>query len=105
MWLIVIISNTFYKTGINNETNVAFSGRNDNGTFRLGVTNGNSDEVIKHAGSEQQGLNFNSNYNLTNRLHLTFSASYMHEKVRNRPWNSDAPGKCDCQYIFFGVNL
>ena len=82
----------FYKTGINSQSSVSLSGRNTNGNFRLGVTNGNSSEVIPKSGSEQQGINFNSNYNLTPKLHLSFTASYMHEKVKNRPWNSDAPG-------------
>ncbi|MGH2565212.1 MAG: carboxypeptidase-like regulatory domain-containing protein, partial [Ginsengibacter sp.] len=82
----------FYKTGVNNQASIALSGRNANGNFRLGVTNVNSSEVIPNAGTEQQGVNFNSNYNLTDKLHLNFTASYQHEKVKNRPWNSDAPG-------------
>jgi TonB-dependent SusC/RagA subfamily outer membrane receptor len=82
----------FYKTGIYNQTSVALSGKNANGNFRLGLTNTNSTEVIPNGGSTQQGVNFNSNYNFTDRLHLNFSASYMHEKVKNRPWHSDPPG-------------
>ena len=82
----------FYKTGISSQSTISLSGRNDKGTFRLGVSNMNSSEVIPKGGSEQQGLNFNSNYNLTTKLHLNFSAAYTHERVKNRPWNSDAPG-------------
>jgi TonB-linked SusC/RagA family outer membrane protein len=90
----------FYKTGINNQSTLSLSGRNTNGNFRLGVTNVNTTEVVPHAGTEQQGLNFNSNYNLTDKLHLSFSASYMHEKVNNRPWNSDAPGSVIASTFF-----
>ena len=82
----------FYKTGVNSQSSISLSGKNTNGNFRLGVTNVNSSEVVPKAGTEQQGINFNSNYNLTPQLHLSFTASYMHEKVKNRPWNSDAPG-------------
>jgi len=82
----------FYKTGVNSQSSISLSGKNTNGNFRLGITNVNSSEVVPKAGTEQQGINFNSNYNLTPQLHLSFTASYMHEKVKNRPWNSDAPG-------------
>jgi TonB-linked SusC/RagA family outer membrane protein len=92
----------FYKTGVNNQASVALSGRNANGNFRLGVTNVNSSEVVPNAGTEQQGVNFNSSYNFTDRLHLNFTASYQHEKVKNRPWNSDAPGSVIASTFFIG---
>ena len=92
MWLTRIILKIFIKQELIVKVSISLSGKNTNGNFRLGVTNTNSSEVIPKAGTEQQGVNFNSNYNLTPKLHLNFTASYMHEKVKNRPWNSDAPG-------------
>lgn len=82
----------FYKTGVNSQTTVSLSGRNDKGNFRLGVTNMNSSEVIPNSGSDRQGINFNSSYNLSPKLHLNFTVSYTHENVKNRAWHSDPPG-------------
>jgi len=82
----------FYSTGVNSQSSVSLSGKNDNGSFRLGLSNANSKEIIPLSGSSQQGINFNSSYNLTSKLHLAFMANYVNELVKNRPSYSDAPG-------------
>ncbi len=82
----------FYKTGVNSQTSLALLGGNENGNFRLGLSNSNSNEVVPSANSSQLGLNFNGNFNLSPQWHLAFIANYAYEKVNNRPSFSDAPG-------------
>jgi TonB-linked SusC/RagA family outer membrane protein len=82
----------FYQTGLTNQTTVSLAGTGDYGNFRLGITNMNMKEPVPNATMAQQGINFNSNFNLSDKLHVAFAGAYMFEKVKNRPWFSDSPG-------------
>ena len=95
----------FYQKGLSNQTTVSLSGNNNNGNFRLGISNMNMSEVIPNAGMEQQGINFRTEYNLTDKLHLIFAASYMHEKVKNRPRFSDSPGNVFASVSFLASSF
>jgi TonB-linked SusC/RagA family outer membrane protein len=82
----------FYQTGITNATSVSLMGSSDKGHFRLGLSNSYNGGVIPNANMKDQGISFNTTYNITNRLQMNMSADYVFEQVRNRPSFSDAPG-------------
>lgn len=82
----------FYKTGITNQTSVALLGGNDQGHFRLGLSNLYTGPVIPNSNMKQQGVNFNSVYNVTRKLQLNLTGNYVFEQVKNRVSFSDAPG-------------
>ncbi|MDP4217484.1 MAG: SusC/RagA family TonB-linked outer membrane protein [Bacteroidota bacterium] len=82
----------FFKTGLTNQTSVGLTGGNDKGHFRLGLSNLYLGTVVPNSNMKSQAVNFNSNYNITNRLSMTLTANYIFEQVRNRASFSDAPG-------------
>jgi TonB-linked SusC/RagA family outer membrane protein len=82
----------FFKTGLTNQTSVALSGGNDKGHFRLGMSDLYLGTVIPNSNMKSQSVNFNTNYNITNRLSMSLTANYVFEQVKNRASFSDAPG-------------
>src|SRR6202011_6215663 len=82
----------FYKTGLVNQTSVALTGSNDQGHFRVGLSNLYNGSVIPNANMKQQGVNFNSSYNIIPKLQLNLTGNYTFEQVKNRVSFSDAPG-------------
>ncbi|TAN00571.1 MAG: SusC/RagA family TonB-linked outer membrane protein [Chitinophagaceae bacterium] len=81
----------FYKTGLQNESTLALTGANDKGHFRLGLSNMLLNGIIPNSGMKQQGINFNSSYDITPKLQLTFFTNYTLENVKNSTNLSDAP--------------
>lgn len=82
----------FYNTGVVNQASVALTGSNDQGHFRLGLSDLYNGTVIPNSNMQQQGVNFNSGYNITPGLQLNLTANYIFEQVKNRVSFSDAPG-------------
>lgn len=82
----------FFKKSAVNQTSVALTGANDKGHFRLGLSNLYNGAVIPNSNMKQQGVNFNSGYNITSKLQLNLTANYIFEQVKNRVSFSDAPG-------------
>jgi TonB-linked SusC/RagA family outer membrane protein len=82
----------FFKTGLNNQTSVALLGSNDKGHFRLGLSNLYLNSNVPNSDMKQQGINFNTTYNITPKLQFTLTANYLFEDVKNRASFSDAPG-------------
>jgi len=82
----------FYQTGVSNQSSIALTGGNDKGHFRLGLSNLYMNTVIPNSNMKQQGVNFNSTYNITPKLQLNINANYVFETVKNRVSFSDAPG-------------
>lgn len=90
----------FYKTGVSNQTSVALLGNNGMGHFRLGLSNLYMNTVIPNSDMKQQGVNFNSAYDITKRLHLSLTADYVFERVKNRVSFSDAPGNVVASVLY-----
>ena len=82
----------FFKKGVTNQTSVALLGGNEQGHFRLGLSNLYNGTVIPNSNMKQQGLNFNSTYTIAKKLQLNLTANYIFEQVKNRVSFSDAPG-------------
>ena len=82
----------FYKNGNVNQSSVALTGSNDQGHFRLGLSDLYNGTVIPNSNMQQQGLNFNSEYHVLPKLTINLTANYIFEQVKNRVSFSDAPG-------------
>jgi len=82
----------YYVTGITNQSSLSLSGSNDKGHFRLGLSDLYLGTNVPNSSMQQQGLNFNSSYNVTSKLLLSLTANYIFEQVKNRASFSDAPG-------------
>jgi TonB-linked SusC/RagA family outer membrane protein len=82
----------FYKNASVNQSSVALTGSNDQGHFRLGLSDLYNGTVIPNSNMQQQGLNFNSEYHIVPKLTVILTANYLFEQVKNRVSFSDAPG-------------
>lgn len=82
----------FYKTAPVNQSSVALTGSNEQGHFRLGLSDLYNGTPIPNSNMQQQGLNFNSEYHVVPKLTVILTANYVFEQVKNRVSFSDAPG-------------
>ncbi len=82
----------FYKDGPNNQSSIALYGSNDQGHFRLGLSDLYNGNVVPNANMQQQGVNFNTEYHVLPKLTINLSANYIFEEVKNRVSFGDAPG-------------
>jgi TonB-linked SusC/RagA family outer membrane protein len=82
----------FYKSGPVTQTSVSLTGSNDQGHFRLGISDLYNGTPIPNSNMKQQGINFNSTYNVVPKLQVNITANYTFEQVKNRVSFSDAPG-------------
>ena len=82
----------FYNTGAVNQASVALVGSNDQGHYRIGLSDLYNGSVIPNSNMTQQGINLNATYNVTPKLSATVTGNYIFEQVKNRVSFSDAPG-------------
>jgi TonB-linked SusC/RagA family outer membrane protein len=82
----------FFQTGMTNQSSIALTGANNKGHFRLGISDLYLNTIVPNSRMEQQGLNFNSSFFITNRLQMDLKADYVFEQVTNRASLSDDPG-------------
>lgn len=90
----------FYKTGVTNQTSIAASGSSDKVVYRVGLSNVEEWSVIPNAGLTQQGINLNTTYDITSKLHFTVTANYVFEKVRNRANLSDGNANVNASLMY-----
>src|SRR3954447_10782155 len=75
----------FYRTGYSSIENIAINNATDKMNYRFSYTR-NDYQGIQIGGKQQKNtFNFNSTYKLTNKISLDLIASYINEKVHNRP--------------------
>jgi len=75
----------FYDTGITLNNSVALTGGNENGGFRLSISNSNSNSIIPETTFKKNIVDLGLNYNLTKKLTLGLNANYSVEKKHNPP--------------------
>jgi len=74
----------FFDVGQTFQNSVAVSGASDKGSFRLGYSNTNQTGTFPNAGLQRNGLNFNSNYEMNDRLSVGLSGNYVRTDAQNR---------------------
>ena len=75
----------FFETGVTNTLNVAVTGANDNGSFRLSYTNMDNTGIMPNTDLKRNNVNLNAGYNLRPNLKVTTSVAYTNSKSDNRP--------------------
>jgi len=88
----------FFDNGRKFYNNLAFSGSNDRGDYRLSFTSLNVKGVVPNNDLDRYQLNFNSSYKLTNKLSTSVNINYMKQKSENRPDNGY--GRNTIMYFF-----
>lgn len=77
----------FFQTGTTYSNNVAVSGSNTQGSFRLSYTNVNNTGIVPNTGLDRNTLALNSGYALTDRVTITASGNYVRSASDNLPTN------------------
>lgn len=90
----------FYKVGVTDQASLSVSGKSDNITYRIGISNTYDRSILPNANLNQQGINLNTTYNITSKLSLAVNANYVFEKVKNRANLSDGNGNVNATLLY-----
>ncbi len=74
----------FYETGLSVNSNISFSGGSDKGTFRVGVSDMRSSNVIPNSNMTRNNINLGLTQQLVKNLSVTAHVDYFKEDVLNR---------------------
>ncbi len=88
----------FFETGQKYFNNLAFSGGNEKGNYRLSMTSLNVKGVVPNNNLDRYQLNFNGEYKLTDKLTSSINFNYMKQTSTNRPDNGY--GRNTIMYFF-----
>ena len=77
----------FFTTGKKYYNNLAFSGGNEKGEYRLSLTSLNEKGVIPNNNLDRYQVNLNSSYHLTKKLTSSININYVKQTSENRPDN------------------
>ena len=77
----------FFTTGKKYYNNLAFSGGNEHGDYRLSLTSLNEKGVIPNNNLDRYQVNLNSSYKLSKRLTSSININYVRQTSENRPDN------------------
>lgn len=95
----------FYRTANNFTNTVSFDGGNENGAFRLSLSDLDAKSTIINSGLDRKTFNLNVSQNVTKKLNVTVVANYIYEKSKNRASLSDGPGNPNnLQFLANNVN-
>ncbi|OIQ38022.1 MAG: hypothetical protein BM563_07050 [Bacteroidetes bacterium MedPE-SWsnd-G1] len=75
----------FYQTGYSFTNGVAFEGNTDESSFRVSITNQNTDGTIPNNTLDKNTINFRASSNLSDKLKIDGKVTYIKSKVKNRP--------------------
>ncbi|HLA53013.1 MAG TPA: hypothetical protein VK618_06900, partial [Flavitalea sp.] len=84
---------------------IAVLGNSEKGNYRIGLSNMYQTPVTPNSNLKQQGVNFNSNFNVNKKLKVGLTANYVFEKVKNRASVSDAPGNIIAPAIYLASSF
>lgn len=90
----------FYRTGMTNTTSLSLSGSSDKITYRFGVSNVYDKSILPNSYISQQGINMNTTYDISSKLHLTVNANYVFEKFKGRSNLSDGNGNTNAALLY-----
>ncbi|MTI20931.1 SusC/RagA family TonB-linked outer membrane protein, partial [Fulvivirga sp. RKSG066] len=74
----------FFETGVTLQNSVAFSGGNENGTFRIGYTNLDQSGTMPNSNLERNTFSINASYNLTDKLTISGSGNLVKSAANGR---------------------
>lgn len=88
----------FFDKGHKYYNNVAVSGGNDKGNYRVSLTSLNEKGVVPNNNLDRYQLNFSGSYKLTSKLTSSINFNYMKQTSTNRPDNGY--GRNTVMYFF-----
>ena len=75
----------FFQTGFIANTNIAFDGANEKGSFRASFSNLDQKGTVPNSSLKRNTISFNGGYNFTEKIFANVSATYTHNEGLGRP--------------------
>ncbi len=95
----------FFETGVTLTNNIALTGGNDFGNFRLSVTDLDNSGILPNTDYNRRTYALNAEYNLTERLKASASVNYVNAGSNNRPNNSYGTENIMYLWVWFGRQI
>lgn len=81
----------FYRQGYTFTNTAAFSGGNDNGNFRLSLSNLSNGSIVRNSDLSRKTFNLSASQNVTKKLNINVVANFINENSNLKPNLSDGP--------------
>ena len=81
----------FYRRGYTFTNTAAFSGGNDNGNFRLSLSNLSNGSIVRNSDLNRKTFNLSASQNVTKKLNINIVANFINETSNLKPNLSDGP--------------
>ncbi len=81
----------FYRTSFNSTNTIALGGGNENGNYRLSLSNLDASSIVRNSNLIRRTVNLNLNQTIWGKLNLSLAANYIDEASHNRAYLSDGP--------------
>ncbi len=95
----------FFETGRTLTTNLSMTGGNDQGNFRLSLTNLDSEGILPNTDYNRETYAFSGSYNLAEWLKVSSSINYVNSFSKNRPNNSYGTENIMYLWVWFGRQI
>lgn len=95
----------FFTTGMTLTNNVAVSGGNENGNFRLSYTNLDQTGMLPNTDLRRNTLLFSSDYKLTDKLKANAMVNYIRSRSDNRPSISYGTESLMYLWVWYGRQI
>ncbi|HWW40830.1 SusC/RagA family TonB-linked outer membrane protein, partial [Pedobacter sp.] len=82
---------SFYRTGGTFTNTLSFTGGNENGAFRLSMSDMNNKSMIPNSSLDRKTFNFKGMLSATKKLEINVVANYLVENSKNKTYLSDSP--------------
>ncbi|UII81638.1 SusC/RagA family TonB-linked outer membrane protein [Flagellimonas sp. CMM7] len=99
------IEDGFFKTGRTFTTNLSLTGGNEDGNFRLSLTNLDNEGILPNTDFNRETYAFSGSYNLTDWLKVSSSMNYVNSSSNNRPNNSYGTENIMYLWVWFGRQI
>jgi TonB-linked SusC/RagA family outer membrane protein len=85
----------FYEKGHQLTNSIALTGGSETQSFRLSLSDLRSKGVFPNSGFDRTNVSLSTNSKFGNKITVNAKVMYAHEKTKNRPRLSDAPGNAN----------
>ncbi|MEX0360773.1 MAG: SusC/RagA family TonB-linked outer membrane protein, partial [Allomuricauda sp.] len=99
------VEDGFFETGRTLTTNLSLTGGNEQGNFRLSLTNLDNEGILPNTDFNRETYAFSGAYNLTDWLKVSSSVNYVNSGSTNRPNNSYGTENIMYLWVWFGRQI
>ncbi|MCV6630528.1 MAG: SusC/RagA family TonB-linked outer membrane protein [Flavobacteriaceae bacterium] len=95
----------FFQTGTTVSNNLSLNGANENGNFRISLTDLQSKGILPNTDYNRRSYSLSGSYNLKDWLKISSSLNYINSFSKNRPNNSYGTENIMYLWVWFGRQI